>query len=56
MASVLGSLLLPLATQVRGKRVFGVAEGIDDVRWAWRNTPGGFGVVVDWEAQGLCSY
>ena len=31
MASVLRLLLLPPATQICGKRVFGMAEGIDDV-------------------------
>ena len=56
MASVLGFLLLPPATQVCGKRVFRVFEGIDGVRQAWRNTPGGLGVIVDREAQGLCCY
>ena len=56
MALVLGFLLLPPVTQICGKRVFRVAEGIDGVWYAWRDTPGGIGVVVDWEAQGLCSY
>ena len=31
VVSVLGLLLLPPATQIRGKRVFGMTEGIDDV-------------------------
>ena len=31
VASVLGLLLLPLATQICGKRVFGMTKGIDDV-------------------------
>ena len=31
VASVLRLLLLPPATQVCGKRVFGVVKGIDDV-------------------------
>ena len=31
VASVLGLLLLPPATQVCGKRVFGMTEGIDGV-------------------------
>ena len=56
VASLLGFLLLPPATQICGKRVFWVAERIDGVRWAWRNTPGGLGTVVDREAQGLCCY
>ena len=42
--------------QVCGKRVFGVVQGIDGVRQVWRDTPGRLGVIVDWEAQGLCSY
>ena len=31
VASVLGLLLLPLATQICGKRVFGMTKGIDGV-------------------------
>ena len=54
MASGSGLLLLPPATQICGKRMFGVAEGIDGVWQAWRITPGGLGVIVDREAQGLC--
>ena len=50
VASVLGFLLLPPATQVCGKRMFGVMKGIDDARRVWRNTPGGLGVIVDREA------
>ena len=56
MASILGFLLLPPATQICGKRVFGVMCGIDGVWWAWRDSPGGLGVIVDREAQGLCCY
>ena len=56
VVSVLGPLLLPLATQVCGKRVFGVVQGIDGVRWARRITPGRLGGIVDWEMQSLCSY
>ena len=56
VASVLRPLLLPPATQVCGKRVFGVAKGIDDVCEAWRDTPSEVGVIVDREAQCLCCY
>ena len=31
VVSILGLLLLPPATQIRGKRVFGMTEGIDGV-------------------------
>ena len=56
MVSILGFLLLPPATQICGKRVFRVMCGIDGVQWAWRDSPGGLGVIVDREAQGLCCY
>ena len=56
VALVLCFLLLPPATQICGKRMFGVTEGIDGVRQAWRNTPGGLGVIVDREVQDLCCY
>ena len=53
VASVLGFLLLPPAMQICGKRVFRVIQGIDGDQWAWRNTPGRLGVVVDREASKL---
>ena len=56
MVSILGFLLLPPAMQICGKRVFGVMYGIDDVLWAWRNSPGRLGDIVDREAQCLCRY
>ena len=56
VVSALGFLLLPPAMQICGKRVFGMTQGIDGVWWAWRNTPGGLGTVVDREVQGLCCY
>ena len=47
---------MPPVMQVRGKRVLGVMCGIDGVLWAWRDSPGRLGVLVDREAQGLCHY
>ena len=29
---------------------------IDGVLWAWRNSPGRLGAIVDREVQGLCCY
>ena len=56
VASVLGFLLLPPATQICGKRVFRLVQGIDDDQLVWRDSPGGLGVIVDREAQCLCRY
>ena len=56
VVSFLGLLLLPPVTQICGKRVFGVVYGIDGVRGRGGTLQADSVFIVDWEAQGLCSY